>query len=416
MHDNTADMRLARLHDAPGAPWLAERMKATVARDFCGNRPVVEARYLGDLAEALGDVVNLAGGTIEDMLPPDFVREAAREAVEGWPHYPGVKGHHDLRRAIAAKLSRENGIAADPENEIIPTIGLQQVIDSVMRILVDPGDEVVLLDPEYASLAPTVDMAGGRIRRVPLACRDGEWRLDLDVLARAVSRNAKLLAFSNPNNPTGIVFTSEELEAIAELAQRHDFWVFCDEEYEKTLFDGVRHTSLASLPGMKERTITGYSFSKPYAMTAYRIGWMVGPAAVLDHMHTIVRASIQACPAVGLRAAHAVLTGDMRPWLEEKIRLLDSKRRYLVDRLNAMPGIRCNMPAGVYFVFPRIDLGLSSFAFAERVLREGRVAVSPGSQFGPNGEGHVRISFCPSMDTIRTGLDRLEQVVAGLTR
>ena len=164
---------------------------------------------------------------------------------------------------------------------------------------------------------------------------------------------------------------------------------------------------------MRERTVSAFSFSKAYGMTAYRIGYSVGPAAFTDHLHSILRFSIQVCSAVGQRAAHAVLTNDMKPWLAESTANLQSKRDYLVDRLNAIPGIRCNTPRGVYFTFPDIrGLGLGSVELAEHILREGRVAVAPGSQFGPMGEGHLRVSFCPSIENIKEGMDRFERAVA----
>jgi aspartate/methionine/tyrosine aminotransferase len=411
-------VRQERLAAAPSAPWLADRMKSSLMPEYEVEglpNPVTAARHLGDLAEELGDVVSLSGGTIGDRLPPEFVRDAARDAVERYPHYPGVKGHRDLRLAIADKLARDNDITADPDDEILPTIGCQQVIDSTLRILVNPGDEVLLFDPEYASTEPAIRMSGGQVVPVPLAWDGRAWQFDFDALAQRASRRTKLLVMSNGNNPTGIVYTREQLEQIADLARTLDFWVFSDEEYEKTLFDGAIHHSIASLPGMHGRTVTGFSFSKAYAMTAYRIGYMVGPASVMDHMHSILRFSIQACSAVGQRAAHAVLTGDMAPWLAENTANLQRKRDYLVQRLNALPGVRCNVPVGCYFVFPDIrGLGLSSLELAEHVLRTGRVSVAPGVEFGRHGEGHLRISFCFGMEQIQNGMDRFEQALARL--
>jgi aspartate/methionine/tyrosine aminotransferase len=412
MDDSAKELRRQRMIASRDAAWLSQSMKAafTSGDDL---DPIVSARYLSDLGEELGGVISLSGGTIGDMLPPDFVREAARDAVEAYPHYPGVKGYRDLRQAISAKLARENGIEADPDDEILPTIGAQQVIDSTFRILISPGDEVLLMDPEYASTEPAIRMAGGNVVPVPLHWDGTAWRFDIEELAKRASSRTKLLVMSNGNNPTGIVFSRDELEQIADLAKTLDFWVFSDEEYEKTLFDGAEHVSIASLPGMRERTVTAFSFSKAYGMTAYRIGYSVGPAAFTDHLHSILRFSIQACSAVGQRAAHAVLTNDMEPWLRESTANLQRKRDELVDRLNAIPGIRCNVPQGVYFVFPDIrGLGLGSVELAEHVLREGRVSVAPGSQFGPMGDGHLRISFCPSIENIREGMDRFERAVA----
>lgn len=419
METSRREMRQQRLTTALHDAWLSDAMMRLADVDDAENQirsDVASARYLSDLSEELGGVISLSGGTIEDMLPPEFVRDAARDAIESYPHYPGIKGYRDVRVAMAQKLARENGIVADPDDEILPTIGCQQVIDSAFRILISPGDEVLILDPEYASTGPAIRMAGGHVVRVPLSWKDGEWHFDFDDLARRAGGDTKLLVMSNPNNPSGIVFDRYELESIASLAKKHGFWVFSDEEYEKTILDGSVHQSIASIPSMKERTITGFSFSKPFGMTAYRIGYMVGPARVMDHMYNILRFSIQACSAVGLRAAYAVLTGDMGPWLRASTANLRAKRDHVVDRLNQIPGVVCNRPSGVYFVFPDIrGLGVSSFDLAEHVLREGRVSIAPGSQYGHQGEGHVRVSFCPSIEHITEGLARFEQSLASLT-
>lgn len=420
MVDSKRKTRQTRLAESANAPWLSDSMKRSLMPEYVEEglpSPVSAARALGDLAEELGDVVSLSGGTIGDLLPPEFVRQAAREAVEKYPHYPGVKGYKDFRQAIANKLERDNGILADPDDEILATIGAQQVIDSTFRILLSPGDEVVLFDPEYASTEPAIRMSGGRVVPMPLVLdADGrEWRFDVGELERRVSRDTKLLVMSNGGNPSGIVYRRDELEQIADLARTLDFWVFSDEEYEKTVFDGAVHLSIAALPGMKERTVTAFSFSKAYAMTAYRIGYMVGPAGVMDHMHSILRFSLQACSAVGMRAAHAVLTGDMQPWIEANLANLTKKRDELVDRLNKIPGIRCNVPKGCYFVFPDVrGLGLPTLELAEHILREGRVSVAPGFEFGRHGEGHLRISFCFSREQIAEGMDRFERALAKL--
>lgn len=417
MKRSRSETRRERLSNPNDYPWLAERLRATVDvaryREAGLPNPVVAGRYLGDLAAELG-AVSLSGGTIGDMVPPDFVRDAARDAVDSYPHYPGVGGYRDLRQAIAAKLERDNEILADPEEELLPAIGCQQVIDFTCRILIDPGDEVLVFDPEYASTEPAVHLSGGRVVPVPLHWNGRDWRFDIGALERRASARSKLLIISNPSNPTGIVYRRSELEAIAELARDHDFWVFADEEYEKTLFDGVDHTSIAALPGMKERTVTGFSFSKPYAMTPYRIGYVVGPAPFIDHFHSLLRFSVQACPAVAMRAAYATLTGEMGPWLEASTANLQAKRDELVERLEALPGITCNRPQGVYFVFPDVrGLGLTSFELARHLLLQGRVAVAPGSSFGEAGEGHLRISFCPALETIREGMTRFEAALPG---
>lgn len=411
-----AEARNKRLQQSETLPWLSSRMKATGrVTDESEVNPIAASRYLSDLAEELGGVISLSGGTIGDRLPPEFVREAARRAVNDYPHYPGVKGYRDLRVALSEKLMSYNGIYADPDDEILPTIGCQQVIDSTFRILVNPGDEVLLFAPEYASTEPAIHIAGGKVVYVPLNYDGNNWRFNFGELAKRATKKTKLLVMSNPNNPTGIVYSREELSQIADLAKALDFWVFSDEEYEYTLFDRMQHTSIASLPGMKERTVSGFSFSKPFAMTAYRIGYMVAPPVIIDHMHTILRLSIQACSAVGMRAAHAVLTGDMREWLIDNIENLQKKRNYMVDRLNHIADITCHSPQGVYFAFPDVRApGMTSFNLAEHILREGRVSILPGSSFGPNGEGHLRVSFCPAMEQLVEGLDRLERALKAI--
>lgn len=412
---NTADgpdARRQRLQQPEDFPWLSQQLRRA---DQGGANAIASARFLSDLAEQLDGVISLSGGTIGDMLPPSFVREAARAAVEAYPHYPGIKGYRDLRVAIADKLADYNSIEADPDDNILPTIGCQQVIDGTCRILVDPGDEVLVFSPEYGSTEPPLRMAGAKVVHVPLEYDGSTWRFDPKALESRASRATKLLVMSNPHNPTGIVFKRDDLEQIADLARSLDFWVFSDEEYERTLYDGRTHTSIASLPGMRERTVSGFSFSKPFAMTAYRIGYMVAPAAVMDHMHTILRVSIQACSAVGMRAAHAVLTHDMRPWLKESIANLDHKRRRVVARLNAIEGVQCHIPEGVYFAFPDVrSFGMTSFELAEYVLREARVTMVPGTGFGPNGEGHLRVSYCPALDAVEEGLDRFETALGKL--
>lgn len=413
--ESRAQARQERMRASLSSPWLSQSMRDAFESDDSSTDPILSARYLSDVGEALGGVVSLSGGTIGDRLPPEFVRQAARDAIDRYPQYPGVKGHRDVRVAMAAKLKRENDIEADPDDEILPTIGAQQVIDSAFRVLINHGDDVILFDPEYASTEPAIRMAGGTVVPMPLHWDGASWRFDVAELASRITPATKMLVMSNGSNPAGIVFSREELQQIADLVQAHDFWVFSDEEYEKTLLDGTVHVSIASLPGMKERTVTAFSFSKAYGMTAYRIGYIVAPAQVVDHVHSILRFSIQACSAVGLRAAHAVLTGDMAPWLADNIANLERKRDYLVDRLNAIPGIRCNRPQGCYFVFPEIrGLGLSSIQLAEHVMREGRVAIAAGSQFGRGGEGHMRISFCYSLEDITEGMDRFERALASL--
>lgn len=271
------------------------------------------------------------------------------------------------------------------------------------------------MTPEYAAIEPAVKMAGGKVTHVPLVEGEEEWHFDPDKLRNAISSETKLLMFSNGNNPGGVLYTPDELQAIADLAQEHDLFVFSDEEYEKIVFDGLQHTSIASLAGMKNRTITAFSFSKAYCMSGFRVGYMVANPAIIDQMFNIVRLAIQAVPSYGMIAATAVLRGDLSAWLEDMMEELTEKRDYAVERLNAMPGVTCAAPRGCYFLFPNLSsYGVPSWEIARHMVEEARVSVVAGASFGPRGAYHVRVSGNVGFEDLREGLDRFEKGLATL--
>ncbi|MGQ0568899.1 MAG: pyridoxal phosphate-dependent aminotransferase [Armatimonadota bacterium] len=379
--------------------------------------PVLNAHRMADLGHDVSGVVNLSAGGQIHRLPSDFVIEAVRRAIDDGAcfHYPGVRGAAALREALVEKLARDNGINADPESEILPTIGAQLPIDGVVRILVNPGDDVLLVDPDYASLEPVVRMYGGNVIPVPLHDTSSGWVFDPDDLRQRITPKTKLLCFSNGNNPTGYLYARRDLEAIASLARQHGFFVFSDEEYEKLVFDGKPHVSIASLPGMAERTVTAFSFSKAYCLSGLRIGYMVGPAAIMDHMYNVIRFSIQAVGALGQTAALAVLQGPSGVWLREVVADLQADRDYAADRLNAMPGVRVHRPRGCYFLYCRVETGgLPSWTLAEYLLTEARISVISGHQFGRSGRHYLRVSGCVGRERLQQGLDRMERALERL--
>lgn len=378
--------------------------------------PTLAAHHLKDLGAGLKNVISLSAGGQIARLSPDVVLSAARQAInDGIVHTASATGLKEFREAVSHKIKRDNGFIVDPDSEVVATIGCQLPIVGTIQILVDPGDEVLIMEPEYASIAPVIRMVGGIPVPVPYLEGSAGWSFDPTELERRASR-AKLLMFSNGSNPTGILFTQDQLEAIARISKANGFMVFSDEEYEYITFDGREHISIASLPGMKERTVTAFSFSKTFSMSGFRIGYMAGPAWVIDYMSDIIRFFIQSCPAVSQKAALPLLQNPHTPWLAEVRAELQAKRDYAVGRLNAMPGIACGVPQGCYFLFPNIRaLGLSSMELTERLLVEGRVSVLPGTSFGRLGEGHVRISACVGWEGLREGLDRFEGVVRGVT-
>lgn len=413
------EKRQARLRASAASSWLSEAAKRALLLDYEADglpSPVLNAHRMADLGHGLEDVVNLSAGGQIHRPPPPFVVDAVRAAVdEGRFHYPGVRGDADLRAALAEKLARENGIVADPEAEILPTIGAQMAIDGAIRILVNPGDDVLLFEPEYASMEPVVRAYGGRPVLVPLRDEPQGWVFDPEAFRDRLSPRVRLICFSNGHNPTGYLFTRDDLETIAAAARERGIFVFADEEYEKLVFDGRRHVSIASLPGMAERTVTAFSFSKAYCLSGLRIGYMVGPAAVMDHMYNVIRFTAQAVGTLGQRAALAVLRGPSEAWLREALADLRADRDYAVARLNAMPGVRVHPPAGGYFLFARVDAGgMPSWALAEYLLREARVSVVSGHQFGRMGARYLRISGCVGRQRLTAGLDRIERALARL--
>ncbi len=408
--------RRKRMLAAPDASWLSDSMKRGLmmnyetAEGICN--PLVEARTSSDIGSSLGKILSLSAGGQTARPPAPLVIEAVRKALDDWhtAHYPGVMGYRDFRVACAEKLARDNGIQADPDSEITPTVGAQLVIDGAIRILVNPGDEVLLITPEYAAIEPCVQMAGGKVVYVPLIEGKTEWRFDPDELRKRITKKTKLFIFSNGNNPGGVLYTQAELQIIANLAQEHNFFVFSDEEYEKLPFDGLKHTSIASLPGMRERTITAFSFSKAYCMSGFRIGYMVANPAITDEMYNIIRLAVQAVPSYGMIAATAVLRADMTAWLADSIKELTEKRDYAVKRLNAIPGVTCGIPRGCYFLLPNFSsYGVPSWQIVRHLEENARISVAAGIGFGPAGAYHVRVRGCVGMDDLKEGLDRMEE-------
>lgn len=413
------ESRQTRLRASAASSWLSDAARRALLLEYEDDgmpSPVLNAHRMGDIGHGLSDIVNLSAGGQIHRQPPAFVVEAVHAAAdEGRFQYPGVRGDADLRAALGEKLARDNAIRADPESEILPTIGAQMAIDGAIRLLVDPGDDVMLFDPEYASIEPVVRAYGGNVVSVPLRDDLGGWVFDHDALRRRVTPRTTLICFSNGHNPTGYLFTRDDLEAVAALVRERDLFVFADEEYEKLVFDNRQHVSIASLPGMAERTITAFSFSKAYCLSGLRIGYMVGPAAVMDHMYNVIRFNAQAVGALGQRAALAVLRGPSDAWLREVVADLQADRDYAVGRLNAMPGVRVHRPVGCYFLFARVEAeGMPSWALAEYLLKEARISVVSGHYFGRTGARYLRISGCVGRQRLEEGLNRIERALARL--
>ena len=365
-------------------------------------------RKFFDIAATMDDVISLGVGE-PDFVTPDHIRQAGIRSINaGETHYTSNYGTLELRAAIASQLFRRYGVSYDPEREILVTVGVSEGIDAAMRALLDPGDEVIVADPGYVAYEADILLAGGSVAPVSTSVETG-FAMRASAIKTALSPRTKVILLGNPNNPTGSVISRSELEQISELAVRHDLVVLSDEVYSRLVYDG-EHVSIASLPGMRERTILVDGFSKAYAMTGWRIGYVAAPALILEAMLKIHQYAIMCAPTMSQAAAlEALLHG------EDDVRAMvasyNERRTLMVEGLNAH-GLPCNMPGGAFYAFPSIArTGLTSDEFAERLLFEERVAVVPGTAFGRAGEGYVRCTYCTAQEKLEEAIVRIGRFV-----
>lgn len=383
-------------------------MKNYLARHVA-TLPPSGIRKFFDLVSTMDDVISLGIGE-PDFVTPWTIRESGIFSLEkGLTMYTSNSGLPELREEIAHLLWSSNGTLYNPAHEILVTVGASEAVDLAMRALLNPGDAVMIPDPAYVSYGPCAVMAGAEIHYVPTR-EKYDFRLQTEDLAAAYTPNTKLLVLSYPNNPTGAVMTREDLLPIADFVRAHDLLVLSDEIYSDLTYSGT-HTAFASLPGMKDRTLHISGFSKAYAMTGWRIGYVAGHEDLIQgmnriHQYTILCASITAQKAAidALRSA-----GHAR---DEMVNTYDQRRRIMVHGFRQM-GLSCFEPLGAFYTFPNISAtGLSSEEFAEALLQEEKVAVVPGDAFGPCGEGHIRCSYAYSTVQIEEALERISRFVA----
>ncbi len=355
------------------------------------------------------DVIDLGGGD-PDFATPQHIVAAAADAMEGGDtHYVASAGIPELRVAIVRKLQRENGLTYSTD-EIIVTPGGKPAIFAAMMTLIDRGDEVLILDPGWVSYAPEVIIAEGTPISVPLSA-DDNYAIIAERILPYITPRTRALILCTPNNPTGRVATEAELTTIAQLAQEHDFYVFSDEIYEKLVYDGAVHRSIAALPGMWERTLTLNGFSKAYAMTGWRLGFLAAPRPIVNQILKIHSHSVTCATSFGQRGAIAALDGPQEI-INQMVVAYDRRRHLVADRLNAIPGVRCALPQGAFYAMPDIrGTGLTSAECAELLIAEGEVAVTPGNAFGAAGEGFVRLSFATSDDELTRAVARMSEVL-----
>jgi aspartate aminotransferase len=357
------------------------------------------------------DIVSFSVGE-PDFDTPAPVREAAKRALdEGKTHYVSAWGIPELREAIAGRSRDENGIPVQAANVLV-TPAKQAIFYAILG-LVEKGDEVLIPDPAWVSYEPIVALAGGKVVRVP-ATAETEFRMTPEAIAERVTSATKMLVTNSPSNPTGGVATRDDVRGWTDIARDHDFYILSDELYEKVLYEG-KHHSPASFPGAFERTLTVNGFSKAYAMTGWRMGWLAADASLLKELVKLQQHSITHPATFAQHGALEALRMDQR-YVREMVDEFRARRDLLVAGLRDIPGWSCNVPQGAFYVFARFDHEVSSMEMAERLLLDGGVAVTPGVEFGPAGEGHVRISYATSRENIARGLARMRDACAKMPR
>ena len=388
--------------------------KRPLVAPHIASLPKSGIRDFFDLVSTMKDVISLGIGE-PDFVTPWNIRENALYSIErGHTHYTSNLGMLPLRKEICNYLSSDFGVHYNPANECIVTVGVSEALDLVIRAITSPGDEIVYHEPCYVSYNAEVKMAHG----VPVAVEtreENDFALDPDDLEKAITPKTRAILLNFPCNPTGATLTLEQTKRIAEIAVKHDLIVLADHIYSELTYDGPMTPSIASMPGMKERTVFLHGFSKAFAMTGFRIGYACGPAEIIDAMMKIHQYSMLCAPITAQEAALEALR-SARPDMEAMRFEYRDRRNVIVEGFNST-GLRCFKPAGAFYVFPNItSTGLSSMEFAKKLLMSKKVAVVPGSAFGPCGEGFVRCSYATSMEGIKEALAKIAEFVKELPK
>ncbi len=381
------------------------------------NKKLVQVKPSGirkffSIAQEMDNVISLGVGE-PDFLTPWHVRQTGIDTLErGSTRYTANAGLAELREEIVRFYKRKYFLSYDPVKEVLVTVGGSEGIDMAIRALVEPGDEVIVIEPSFVCYKPIVEVAGGVA--VPLAVREEDhFRVTPQALESVITPKTKLLVLPYPNNPTGAVMRREDLEAIAPVIQKHDLFVLSDEIYSELTYGSISHVSIASVEGMWERTVVINGFSKTYSMTGWRLGYALGPAPVIEQMTKLHQFAIMSAPTTSQYAAIEALRNgdaDILKMAEE----YDMRRRFTMAQFRKI-GLPCFEPEGAFYAFPCIrSTGLSSEEFCERLIKEKHVAVVPGNAFGDCGEGYIRVSYCYSIDELQKAIRIIGEFVREL--
>jgi aminotransferase len=383
--------------------------------DFLNDRvramPPSGIRRFFDMLAEMKDVISLTIGEPDFTTPEPITRAAIASLEAGETHYTANGGMLELRELIAENLRRRYDVSYDPRTELIITVGASEGVDASLRATINPGDEVIYHEPCFVAYAPCIELAGGTAVAVSTTLAT-DFRVTADMIERAVTPRTKAIFLGYPNNPTGAALDRAELDAIARVADAHDLLVLSDEIYDRLVYGDHAHTAFSALPGMRERTVLLGGFSKSYAMTGWRIGYVAAPADLMTGIAKVHQYGIMCAPTPAQFAAIEALRGgdvDVEAMRAE----YDRRRRYMTDRFNEF-GLACFEPMGAFYCFPRVTdaTGLDESTFAERLLTEERVGVVPGIAFGPSGAGHVRVCYATAYEEIVEAMDRIERFVS----
>lgn len=365
-------------------------------------------RRMFELAKQYDDSINLTLGEPGFATPDNILEAAIKGLRDKKTKYTPNAGIKELRDAIAYKLERENGIKCDPDKNIIVTAGATQALMLAMVALVNPGDEVIIQGPNWPDYRGQIDMVNGKTVYAKVDESNG-FKMTADIIEPLITERTKLIIINSPSNPTGGVLEWEDLQEIAELVKKHKIFIISDEPYERLVYDGFEQKSLAAIPGIEDYVLTINSFSKTFAMTGFRVGYICSNAVIVENLIKLHENMIASVPEpMQLAAAEAVYHGEEH--VREMVKYYDRNRRLIVDRLNRINGFSCYCPRGAFYVFPSIKgFGMSSRDAAEYILEKTHVVTAPGDAFGPDGEGYIRICYASKYEDISAALDRMER-------
>ncbi|WP_442600406.1 aminotransferase [Neobacillus sp. D3-1R] len=387
-------------------------MKSYLSKTVEQLKPSGIRRFF-DLAAGMEGVISLGVGE-PDFVTSWSVREAAILSLEqGYTSYTANAGLHELRKEISRYLDRHFHISYSAENDIIVTVGASQAIDIALRAILNPGDEVIIIEPSFVSYGPLVSLAGGTPIAIQ-ASHEKEFKILPSQIEENISSRTKAIMLCSPNNPTGTLLNKSDLEEIAKVVKKHDLIVLSDEIYAELVYDEA-YTSFPTIQGMKEQTILISGFSKGFAMTGWRLGFVCAPAEITQAMLKIHQYAMMCAPTMAQFAALEALKNG-RDDVEEMKKSYRQRRNFFVQSLNEI-GLTCHIPGGAFYAFPSVkSTGLTSEEFAEKLLLQEKVAVVPGNVFGESGEGYVRCSYASSMEQLQGALKRIRKFVESLSK